>query len=159
MAVGSSSTMHFVSMAMTPAMATRCFCPPESLWGACSRYSYMSTALRAASTRRRISAGGTPRFSGPKATSSSTMPATSWLSGFCCTRPTRLRTANCWDSSAVSMPSTRIFPAVGSSMPLKSLAMVDFPQPLWPNSATNCPSSMERSTPWSTSLASTSLGS
>ena len=35
MAVGSSSTMIFGSMAMTPAMATRCFCPPESRWGAC----------------------------------------------------------------------------------------------------------------------------
>ena len=29
MAVASSSTIHAGSMAMTPAMATRCFCPPE----------------------------------------------------------------------------------------------------------------------------------
>ena len=37
MAVGSSSTTHRGRMAMTPAMATRCFCPPERRWGACSR--------------------------------------------------------------------------------------------------------------------------
>ncbi len=46
MAVGSSSTMHLGCMAMTPAMATRCFWPPESKWGACSRNSYMPTGLQ-----------------------------------------------------------------------------------------------------------------
>ena len=82
MAVASSNTMISGCMAKTPAMATRCFCPPESMCGALSAYSSMPTVLSAASTRRRISALGTPRFSSPKATSSSTMVATIWLSGF-----------------------------------------------------------------------------
>ena len=34
MAVGSSSTMHSGRMASTPAMATRCFWPPDRRWGA-----------------------------------------------------------------------------------------------------------------------------
>ena len=37
MAVGSSRTMHSGRMAMTPAMATRCFWPPESRLGDFSR--------------------------------------------------------------------------------------------------------------------------
>ncbi len=45
MAVGSSRTTQRGCMARTPAMATRCFCPPESRCGACSRYSYMPDRL------------------------------------------------------------------------------------------------------------------
>ena len=36
MAVDSSKTMIFGRMASTPAMATRCFWPPESMCGAAS---------------------------------------------------------------------------------------------------------------------------
>ena len=49
------------------------------------------TVAKASSTRFLISSDGIPRFSGPKATSSSTIVATSWLSGFWNTIPTRLR--------------------------------------------------------------------
>ena len=45
----------------TPAMATRCFCPPESRWGACSRYSYMPTCLQ----RARPPGGGSPPAARP----------------------------------------------------------------------------------------------
>ena len=76
MAVDSSSTMQAGSMAMTPAMAMRCFCPPERWWGAWRVNASMPTAFRAAATRAWISAVATPRFSGPKATSSSTTLAT-----------------------------------------------------------------------------------
>ena len=93
MAVGSSSTTQRGIMAITPAMATRCFCPPDRRCGACARYSYMPTALSASSTRLRISAGGTPMFSSANATSSSTTVATSWLSGFWNTMDTVLRTS------------------------------------------------------------------
>ena len=51
---------------------------------------------------RSNSSRGTPRFSGPKATSSSTTVPTIWLSGFWSTRPTRDRTSQCAISSAVS---------------------------------------------------------
>ena len=130
MAVGSSSTMHLGCMAMTPAMAMRCFWPPESKWGACSRNSYMPTAFNASSTRRRISSGGTPRFSGAKATSSSTTFATIWLSGFWNTMPTVRRTSSSRASSAVSIPSTYTLPPEGSRMAFMCLARVDFPLPL-----------------------------
>ena len=82
MAVGSSMSSTSGSMARAPAMATRCFCPPESMCGALAAYFCMPTARSAASTRSRISCGFTPRFSRPKATSSSTIVATIWLSGF-----------------------------------------------------------------------------
>ena len=150
MAVGSSRTMHRGSMAMTPAMAMRCFCPPERRWGACSRYWYMPTAFNASSTRRRISSGGTPRFSGAKATSSSTTLATIWLSGFWKTMPTVRRMSSSLSSSAVSIPSTYTLPPVGSRMAFMCLARVDLPLPLWPRTATKEPSSMSRVTPSST---------
>ena len=38
-AVGSSSTIHFGRIAMTPAIATLCFCPPDNLFGEWWRYS------------------------------------------------------------------------------------------------------------------------
>ena len=138
-AVGSSNTIQSGSMAIIPAIAIRCFCPPESLYGACVRYSYISTAFSARSTRSRISAGGTPKFSGPNATSSSTMLATNWLSGFCSTKPTRRRISNFKSSSSVSMPSTYTLPPLGRSIALKCFAMVDLPEPLCPSSATNSP--------------------
>ena len=144
MAVGSSKTIQSGRMAIMPAMATRCFCPPESWLGACCRYSYISTAFRASSTRSRISCGGMPRFSGPNATSSSTIVATIWLSGFWNTMPTWLRRVKRCDSSFVSMPSTVIVPADGSRMAFMCFANVDLPEPLCPSKATKSPLSIER---------------
>lgn len=82
MAVASSSTMHSGFIASTPAMAMRCFCPPDSLAGVEWRNACIPTASSAKSMRLPISSRGTPMFSGPNATSSSTMEATVWLSGF-----------------------------------------------------------------------------
>ena len=82
MAVASSAISTEGSMARMPATATRCFCPPESMWGAESAYLLICTAARADSTRGYISSVGTPMFSSPKATSSLTTVATIWLSGF-----------------------------------------------------------------------------
>ncbi len=50
MAVGSSRMMHCGRIAMTPAMATLCFCPPDSLLGDFKRYAVMPTASRLWST-------------------------------------------------------------------------------------------------------------
>ena len=69
-------------------------------------------------------------FSGANATSSSTMVATSWLSGFWNTMPTVWRISNSLSSSEVSMPATVTLPEVGVSIALKCFASVDFPQPL-----------------------------
>ena len=82
MAVDSSKIMIFGRMASTPAMAMRCFCPPDSLAGVEWRNACMPTASSAKSMRLPISSRGTPMFSGPNATSSSTIDATVWLSGF-----------------------------------------------------------------------------
>ena len=93
----------------------------------------------ASSTRARISAGGTPRFSNAKATSSSTTVATIWLSGFWNTMPTFWRMSNSLSSSAVDISSTYTVPACGSRMALKCLASVDLPHPFAPNTATYSP--------------------
>ena len=146
MAVASSRTIHSGSMAMTPAMATRCFCPPDSRCGAWRVNSVMPTAARASSTRRRISAVGTPRFSGAKATSSSTTLATIWLSGFWNTMPTRRRISSRSSSFFVSMPSTYTAPPEGSSTAFICLARVDLPEPLWPSTTTKLPFSMDKVT-------------
>ena len=53
--------------------------------------SVILTCSRARSTLRRISLGSRPMFSGAKATSSSTMEETIWLSGFWNTMPAVLR--------------------------------------------------------------------
>ena len=147
MAVASSSTMHSGSMAMTPAMATRCFWPPDSRWGAWVIKAVISTAARASSTRRRISSEATPKFSGAKATSSSTTLATIWLSGFWNTMPTRRRISSRHASSCVSMPSTYTLPPQGSKMAFRLLAKVDLPEPLCPSTTTKLPFSMAVSTP------------
>ena len=132
MAVASSNTMHFGLIARMPAMATRCFWPPDSLAAECLAYSVIPTAFRHSSTVRRISAGGIPKFSGAKATSSSTTEATIWLSGFWNTIPQSWRSANAFSSSVVSMPPTVTRPPVGVRMPQSSLASVLLPLPLCP---------------------------
>ena len=139
MAVASSSTRTSGSMASIPAMAIRCFWPPESIWGALLAYFSIPTAFNASFTRRRISSGGTPRFSGPKATSSSTMVVTIWLSGFWNTIPTFLRIFRVFASTAVSIPSTVTCPSVGRSSALRCFARVLLPLPLWPTMASISP--------------------
>ena len=73
-------------------MATRCFWPPDSAF--VSRFVEALQAHlgeRVASRAGASWAVGTPRFSGPKATSFSTRLATSWSSGFWNTMPALLR--------------------------------------------------------------------
>ena len=82
MAVASSAIITEGSMARIPAIATRCFWPPDSWWGAESANRFIRTAESALSIRGIISSEGIPRFSRPKATSSFTTVATIWLSGF-----------------------------------------------------------------------------
>ena len=141
-------------IANTPAIAIRCFCPPDNKWGPCSLYSVILTAANAASTRCLISALGIPKFSGPKATSSSTTAATIWLSGFWNTIPTCWRIFQICASSRVSKPHTLICPSLGCNSTLKCLASVLLPLPLVPMIQTNSPCLMDRLT---SSKARTSL--
>ena len=147
MAVGSSRMMHLGSIAITPAIETLCFCPPESLLGDFLRCSSMPTAARLSSTRFQISSVGTPIFSGPNPTSSSTTWAMIWLSGFWNTMPASLRISHRCALSLVSMPSTQTVPSVGNRSAFKCLASVDLPDPLWPRTAMNWPGCTSRSTP------------
>ena len=67
---------------------------------------FVPTVFSASSTLRRISAGSTPKFSSAKATSSSTIVATIWLSGFWNTMPTFSLIGKRLFSSKASMPFT-----------------------------------------------------
>ena len=76
-------------MAMTPAMATRRFWPPDSSKGDLSSMaSVRPTKAAAERTRRSMSASSSPIFFGPKAMSLYTVSSNSWYSGYWNTSPT-----------------------------------------------------------------------
>ena len=147
MAEASSSTSTAGFMASTPAMATRCFCPPDRACVSCRSKPESPTSSSACVTRLRSSSVGTPRFSGPKATSSSTSEATSWSSGFWNTMPTVSRMRYVQSASAVAMPCTFTVPSSGMSRAFRCLASVDLPLPLPPKMHRNSPLRTCRLTP------------
>ena len=81
-------------MASAPAIATRCRSPPERVAITRSARWAHPTAPSASSTRLRISSRGSPRFSGPNATSSRTVTPKNCRSGFWKTMPTRCASAD-----------------------------------------------------------------
>ena len=129
-------------MAMTPAMATRRFWPPERSKGAFSSSSSPSPEkAREARTRRSISFSSRPMFFGPKATSLYTVSSKSWYSGYWNTSPTRKRTSRIFlGSSQMSRSPRRTLPLVGRRRPLRCWIRVDFPEPVWPMTPRNSPS-------------------
>ena len=129
MLVDSSKIMIFGLTARTPAIATRCFCPPERRTGSCFANAVISTASKTSLTRFCISARGIPLFSMPNATSPSTSAPTNWLSGFWKTMPMRSLTSQTVSSVKCS-PSTSIAPDSGISRPSMHRAKVDLPLPL-----------------------------
>ena len=82
MAVASSKMTRSGCMAKTPAIATRCFCPPDKEVGSRSRNSFIPAKPAYSSMIPSISEEGTCLFSNPKAMSSATVLPTNWLSGF-----------------------------------------------------------------------------
>ena len=142
-ATGSSSTRMRGSMASTPANATRRCWPPDSSKGLLSPSSAMSrrTLSRAASTRRSTSSAGSPRLRGPNATSSRTVAANSWYSGYWNTRPTLPRQACAARLSARSCPSSSTRPRVGCTRPFMCWMRVLLPLPVCPAMPRNSPSS------------------
>ena len=153
MADASSSTSICGFMASTPAMATRCFWPPESAF--VSRASYPCSPTSASERFTSVASWevGTPRFSGPKATSFSTKLATSWSSGFWNTMPALLRMKYVACGSRVSRSSTCTLPSSGVSRAFTCLASVDLPDPLPPSRQTNCPCLTSRSSPSNTNVS------
>ena len=128
-------------MAITPAMATRRFCPPDSSKGDLSSSSASSPTKAAASrTRRSISPLSSPMFFGPKAMSLYTVSSNSWYSGYWNTSPTLNRTSRIFFGSAhISFPSSRMRPEVGCKSPLRCCISVDLPEPVCPMIPKNSP--------------------
>ena len=77
MAVGSSNTSIAGFMASMPAMEARCCCPPLIRVGSDWRKFANPTACNESTIRSPMSSRSSPRFSGPKATSSSNTVVTS----------------------------------------------------------------------------------
>ena len=153
--VASSKIITEGSKAVTPAIATRCFCPPESRAGSFVLKSLIFTISRTRVTRSSISSRGNPIFSNPKAISSSTVVPTNWLSGFWNTIPTA-RLASYTVSSFKRTPLMKTSPLPASIRPFMIFASVDFPEPLWPIIANHSPRLTFKETPARASLASSS---
>ena len=147
-AVGSSRIRTLGSMAMTPAMATRRFWPPDRSKGDLSSWSSVKPTRAADSrTRRSISSLERPMLPGPKAISLYTVSSNSWYSGYWNTRPTWKRTCRIFLGSAqMSFPSSRMRPWVGRSSPLRCWIRVDLPEPVWPMMPRNSPGMISRLT-------------
>ena len=108
-AVGSSSTSTRGSSARMAAMATFCFWPPESVAISRWRSSRMPTVDRARSMRSSMRSCGTPKFSRPNSSSSSTTEATICASMSWATDPT-VREMSVSVTSQVSRPATTVEP-------------------------------------------------
>ena len=144
--VGSSSSSRRGSSASADARQTRWSSPPESSMVRPHRWS-ASTASSAFSTRGQISAGATPRFSRPNATSFAAIVITTWSSGSWKTVAT-VAARSAGRARRVSRPATTTLPAKrppwkwGTS-PESARSSVDLPEPEGPNSATTSPGSSE----------------
>ena len=145
--LGSSRSSTAGRMASTPASAARRFSPPESWNGTRSAASAIPTARSASPARARASSGVAPRFSGPKATSSSTVGLKSWSSGFWNTTPTVCGSLLRCAGSAGSSPLTDASPGLPGSTPHSRRNSVVLPAPLGPTSATHSPGSTANVTP------------
>ena len=142
-AAGSSSNRTRGFIARTAASATRCFSPPESSLNRLPERCDAQARLRAFADRRWISPTERPRFSGPKATSSSTVMVQNWPSGSCWTSPTDWAISNT-SARAGFRPRTLSSPRVLASMnpgmkPVMQCAKVDLPEPVAPVISTRSP--------------------
>jgi hypothetical protein len=116
MAVASSRMSAAGCTASAPAIATRCFCPPERRCGGRARSPTCPTVSSASRTRAFSVSHGTPKFSGPKATSSSTTVATIWASGCWKTIWTASRMHGCMgDHACRGQARARCLPWAGAA--------------------------------------------
>ena len=149
-AVGSSSTSARGRMAKSEARATRCFVPPERASSRRGVAGPRPVDARASTMRSAISSRGRPRFSSPKAISSSVSSITSWVSGSWKRTPTSC-VSSASDALRVSRPFTvrRPLSQCASSAcgitPSRQSASVLFPAPLGPSRRSRSPSSHAKS--------------
>ncbi|SKZ61441.1 Uncharacterised protein [Mycobacteroides abscessus subsp. abscessus] len=83
--------------ANTVARAPRLRCPPDRWCGLAPACCVIDTASSASATRCASSGPSTPKFAGPKATSSASVGMNNWSSGSWNTSPTRRRTSRSVD--------------------------------------------------------------
>ena len=133
LASGSSKSRISTSSIMTPAMDTRCFCPPDNAPGAWCKRFFTSTISAIASTRLCIFPSSIQSFSNTKAISSATVSPINCPSVSCNTVPTILESPKMPKSSGFFPPiynSPVLSPAYEKGTnPLMQLASVDFPDP------------------------------
>ena len=120
-AVGSSRINTLGSMAMTPAMATRRFCPPESSEGERARISSLRPAKAAAwHTRRSISGSSNFMFRGRRRCLCTLSPRTAGIPDT--GTPAPLESGCCGSALCLlqmSCPWKRTSPSVGRISPLR----------------------------------------
>mmetsp|Transcript_1579 Transcript_1579/g.6385 ORF Transcript_1579/g.6385 Transcript_1579/m.6385 type:complete len:143 (+) Transcript_1579:245-673(+) len=130
-------------------MATRCFCPPDSV-ETCRVMNSSGSRFTAASAARTRAFTSFPLMFGylqlsENATSLPTVGMMTWWSGF-------------WNTNARGA-WTLSRPLHGVTSPAKVRSSVDLPQPLGPRSMNIDPRGTRRLTPWSASVDLGSLGS
>ncbi len=157
--VGSSSRSTFGRSAKSPAIASRCFSPPESVVGSRPSKPTRPTASSAAATRPGMSAGGTPVCSRPNTTSWVTSVEKSCASKSWNTMP-RTPASSPTLRSTIDAPAIRISPVTSAAVKhgtsrARQRMSVDLPAPVAPitrvsvpgASASPTPSSAARSAP------------
>ncbi len=150
--VGSSSTMTGGRIASSPAMARRCFSPPESVVGSRPSKPARPTVASARAMRSGISAGGTAVCSSPNTTSCVTSVEKSCASKSWNTMPI-VPASSPTRRSWMDAPRSRMSPVTSAGTKhgtrrVRHRASVDLPAPLAPitTASAPCASSRSRST-------------
>ncbi len=139
------------------AMATRCCSPPDSSIGRWSSLSPSPTSSRLAIAVAVRSAAVPVRAnsSGSMAFSSAVSMGSSWKNWKMIPTWLPRHAASCSSFiSSMRLPATVTVPAVGRSIPVKTLRIVDFPLPDGPTMAISSPRLMVTSTPLSAGYSS-----
>ena len=151
--VGSSKSMISGSMQRARAMATRCFCPPESLVTGAWAKSRRPTSARCFFARS--SAWALLHFfkvTGASVQLSSTFMLLNRLKPWKTMPMLSRRRLTLTCSAARSSPWNHTCPASGVSSRLMQRSRVDLPEPEGPMMVTTSPGMTEKSTPRSTTL-------
>ncbi len=151
--VASSNSMTCGRMAKERAMATRCFCPPDSDLGMASAFCANPTVSSRSIARFLASASVSPCTSfGARMMFSITLMLLNrlkcWNTMPTCSRTRSMSTLG----SFRSWPATTTRPPVACSSPFRQRRMVDFPAPEGPMMQITSPLRTVRSTPLMTSV-------
>ncbi len=148
-AVGSSASNSRPPVERARASATRCASPPDNSGIQRSANCRTPTPASARSARRRASSPRTPLKREGSSTFSRTVNSSSncgsWKTFPIISRRTLARSPSV--ARVTSMPATTIDPHDGRARPATHARSEDFPEPLGPTIATDCPSSTENDTP------------